>query len=275
MSTSNVPRSRTPRRGQTAPLSVVLIDAFPTVRAGLALLISREPDLELAGETGTPKEALALIRKVRRRNLVVVVGLNLQDEDSSFALIRGIRAEFPSVPILASSAGSDPMAVARAMFYGADGFVEKMVEPEVYLTAIRSAGSGEVVLEGLPQDWLQPISEGIGRQLESGAVLTDRERRVLAVSVDGLTAREIGTRLGISERTVTTHLSNIYRKLGTSGRVGAVTVAARSGLISVTGQERRSPARPRFDVQVADHGPVGHVPVAGAVRAKTSPALSA
>ncbi|MGZ8585795.1 MAG: response regulator transcription factor, partial [Actinomycetota bacterium] len=63
--------------------------------------------------------------------------------------------------------------------------------------------------------------------------LTEREREILSVAAEGLTAREIGTRLGVRERTVTTHLGHIYGKLGVGTRVGAIRVAAQSGLVSV------------------------------------------
>jgi DNA-binding NarL/FixJ family response regulator len=108
--------------------------------------------------------------------------------------------------------------------------------PEVFLEAIRRTARREVVLEGLPSDWLIPIADGIDRQIDGQkqreSRLTDREQQVLTVAAQGLTARQIGSRLGVRERTVTTHLSHIYKKLKADGRLHAIDRAARSGLIS-------------------------------------------
>ena len=70
------------------------------------------------------------------------------------------------------------------------------------------------------------------RQRATTPILTDREKAVLVAAADGLTAREIGRRLGVSERTVTTHLNHIYRKLNVSSRVAALSAAWRLGLIT-------------------------------------------
>src|SRR5947209_16688607 len=124
------------------------------------------------------------------------------------------------------------MAVSRALFFGADGYLHKSAGAELFLESIRRTSRREVVLEGLPADWVIPIADGIDRQKESVSLLTDRERQVLAVAAQGLTARQIGSRLGVRERTVTTHLSRIYKKLGAAGRLHAIDRATRSGLIS-------------------------------------------
>jgi DNA-binding NarL/FixJ family response regulator len=91
-----------------------------------------------------------------------------------------------------------------------------------------------MVLEGLPPDWLVPLTKRIGRRRDGTAVLTGREREILTVAAEGLTARQIGSRLRVSERTVTTHLFRIYRKLGADNRVAAIAAAARSGLIEIS-----------------------------------------
>ena len=89
------------------------------------------------------------------------------------------------------------------------------------------------MLAGPPAEWVGPIADRIelGRDIEPS--LTERERQVLSVAAEGLTARQIATRLGVAERTVTTHLGRIYGKLGVGGRVAAIRSAARSGLVTV------------------------------------------
>jgi DNA-binding NarL/FixJ family response regulator len=137
--------------------------------------------------------------------------------------------------ILATGADLHRGSISQGLFAGADGFVHKNSSPERFLEATRRAAAGEVVLEGLPRGALGGIVEGVEgmeRQRATTPILTDREKAVLVAAADGLTAREIGRRLGVSERTVTTHLNHIYRKLNVSSRVAALSAAWRLGLIT-------------------------------------------
>jgi DNA-binding NarL/FixJ family response regulator len=218
-------------------LGVVLVDPLPVVRAGLGLLIQDRPDLEVVAEAGTAKEALDAIGRVRRSKVVVLVGLNLDGGHDAFWLIRTIRERFPALAVLGCGARADAMAISRALFVGADGFVDKNADPVEFLQALRRAADGEMVLSGPPTEWVGAIAEGIDRRREVETRLTEREREVLNVAAEGLTAKEIGLRLGVRERTVTTHLGRIYGKLGVGTRVAAIRVAATSGLVSVGAPE--------------------------------------
>jgi DNA-binding NarL/FixJ family response regulator len=102
-----------------------------------------------------------------------------------------------------------------------------------FLQSLRSASEGEMVLAGPPNEWVGAIADGLEQRREVETRLTDRERQVLVVAAEGLTAKEIASRLGVRERTVTTHLGRIYGKLGVGTRVAAIRVAAASGLVSV------------------------------------------
>ncbi len=94
------------------------------------------------------------------------------------------------------------------------------------------------MLEGLPRGALGRIAEGVEGQRAGAAILTARERQILTVAAEGITARQIGRRLGVQERTVTTHLGRIYQKLGANNRVAAITAATRSGLLDPTPADR-------------------------------------
>jgi DNA-binding NarL/FixJ family response regulator len=139
--------------------------------------------------------------------------------------------------VLGCGARSDALAISRALFVGADGFVDKNIDPAEFLQALRRAADGEMVLAGPPSDWVGAIAEGLDRRTEGDTRLTEREREVLNVAAEGLTAREIAARLGVRERTVTTHLGRIYGKLGVGSRVAAIRAAATSGLVSVGAQD--------------------------------------
>jgi len=214
-------------------LGVVVVDPLPVVRAGLSLLIEDRPDMEVLAEAGTAEEALEAVRRTKRNRLVVLVGLGLDGERDSFWLIRSVRERFPGVAVLACGARAEPTDISRALFMGADGFADKNADPVDFLQSVCRVASREMVLAGPPAEWVGAIAEGIERRRILETVLTDREREVLEVAAEGLTARQIATRLGVRDRTVTTHLTRIYKKLGVGSRVAAIRVAANAGLVSV------------------------------------------
>lgn len=218
-------------------MGVVLVDPLPVVRAGLGSLIADRSDLEVLAEAGTAEEALEAIGRLRRMKVVVLVGLSLDGEKDAYWLIRTLRERFPALAVLACGARAEAMSISRALFMGADGFVDKNVDPAQFLESVRDALEGEMVLAGPPSEWVGAIAEGLERRHEIETRLTEREQEVLTVAAEGLTAREIATRLGVRERTVTTHLGRIYGKLGVGSRVAAIRAAAGSGLVSVGAPE--------------------------------------
>ncbi|MFL5791759.1 MAG: LuxR C-terminal-related transcriptional regulator [Actinomycetota bacterium] len=228
MQEGNDPRAR--HRGRWG---VVIVEPLAVVRAGLAALVGLQDDLESLAQAGSAEAALAAIAKVRRTRVIVLVGLSLEGPEDASWLIREVRERYPALAVLAMGADADPTAISRALFVGADGFVDKSAEPADFLGALRRAGSRETVLAGTGLDVVGMIADGLERRRDIELVLTRREREVLAIAADGLTAREIAVRLNVRERTVTTHLSRIYAKLGVGGRLAAVRLAARSGLVSV------------------------------------------
>lgn len=217
-------------------VEVVLADVRSVVRKGLALVISRESDMELLFEASTADETVEAVGRLGRLNgVVVVASLGLGGEHDSLWLIRTLRERFPSVRILACGSGGEAATVSRALLSGADGYADKSCESERFLDALRRTADAETVLEGIPGGALGAIAEAIDRQIDTGDVVTEREREVLALAAQGFTARQIGNRLGVTERTVTTHLDHIYRKLGVSGRIAAISAGAQLGLFAAAG----------------------------------------
>lgn len=214
-------------------LGVVVIDPFPVVRAGLVATIASKAGLEVLAEASSADEALRVVAEVRRTRVVILVAMGLAGDRDSFWLIRTLRERFPGHSILGLGSNADPHVVSRALFVGADGFVDKNIELAEFLAAIRNAGADEMVIAGPAAASVGKIAEGIERRRSVGLRLTKREREVLAIAAEGLTAREIAERLGVRERTVTTHLARIYGKLGVGNRLAALRMAARSGLVSI------------------------------------------
>jgi DNA-binding NarL/FixJ family response regulator len=218
-------------------LGVVVVDPLTVVRAGLRLLIDDRPDMEVLADVATAEDGLRAVARTRRSRVVVLVGLGLSGEKDAGWLIRSMRELHPSHPVLGMGANAEPAAISRALFVGADGYVDKNVEPQEFLQALVRVGEGEMVLAVPPSIALGEVVVGIERRRDIDVRLTEREREVLSVAAEGLTARQMADRLGVRERTITTHLARIYGKLGVGNRLAAIHAATRSGLVSVATSE--------------------------------------
>jgi DNA-binding NarL/FixJ family response regulator len=219
------------------PLGVVVVEPFAVVRAGLVRTIGESPGLEVLASAASASEAMEIVDRLGRSRVVILVAMGLAGEQDAYWLIRALRERSPGYLILGMGANADPNAVSRALFTGADGFVDKNVEVEEFLAAIRASRDEEVVIAGPAAASVGTIAEGIERRRSPTFRLTRREREVLLIASEGLTAREIAERLGVRERTVTTHLARIYGKLGVGNRLAALRLAANSGLVSLRQDE--------------------------------------
>jgi DNA-binding NarL/FixJ family response regulator len=231
MSPTPADGARTPPAGRG--LGVVVVEPFPLVRDGVARMIDEAPGLEVLARASSAEGAIEAVERIRRTRVVVLVAMGLPGDQDSYWLIRNLRERFPGHAVLGLGSNADPHVVSRALFIGADGFVDKNMELEEFIAAIHSAGANEMVIAGPAAASVGKIAEGIDRRRSVGQRLTRREREVLTIAAEGLTAREIAERLGVRERTVTTHLARIYGKLGVGNRLAALRLAARSGLVSI------------------------------------------
>lgn len=215
------------------PHGVVAVDPVGMFRLGLKMLLSEDARLEMCGEAGDAASGFETLKSMEKKSgVVVLIGLSLSGEPDAYWLIRKIREELPTFKVLATASNADWLSISRALFVGADGFVDKNVDTEEFLRALHDCARGEVVLTGLESESIGPIARGIDQQSTNGEILTDRQREVLQLAAQGLTARDIGERLGLRERTVTTHLENIYKRLGVKSRFAAISLAERSGLVT-------------------------------------------
>jgi DNA-binding NarL/FixJ family response regulator len=216
-------------------IGVVLVEPLGIVRASLGIWLCDLPGIDLVATASSGDDALRKIVAMRRRtSAVVLISLGLDEPNDAYWLIRTLRAQFPTFAILAIGANAEATSISRALFVGADGYMDKSVEPQEFLEGIQKAVRGELVVIGPPIRMLGRLQESIDRYAESVGVLTDREREVLMTAAGGETTKLIAQRLGLRERTVTTHLTRIYSKLGVSGRLAAVRAASERGLISST-----------------------------------------
>ncbi|HEY75713.1 MAG TPA: response regulator transcription factor [Thermoflexia bacterium] len=215
------------------PIRLLLVDDHEIVRAGLRSLLQNYPEVEVVGEAGSGREAVALATQLRPD--VVLMDITMPDMDGVEAT-RQIRTAAPEVNILALTIHEEEAYFFEMLNAGACGYVPKRVSPDELLAAIRVAAAGEVFLHpvvagALVQDYLRRVRAGGER--ESYDELTPRQREVLTLIAEGLPNREIADRLGISVKTVERHRENIMKRLNLHSRTDLVKYALRKGLIQL------------------------------------------
>ena len=212
---------------------MVVVDPLPLARIGLTALLSSYADTSVVAEASSADEAIAALKRIERsQDLVLVVSLGLVGLHDTYWLIQNVRRTMPWVKILAAGADARSMDISRSLFEGADGFVDKTLDCEVFARAIHHVGRNTLVLETTAELDAGDILRDLEGQKQVANLLSEREREILLLAADGLTAKQIGAALGLSDRTVTTHFGRIYSKLGVNSRLGAIRAAARCGAIS-------------------------------------------
>jgi DNA-binding NarL/FixJ family response regulator len=215
-------------------IGVVVVEPLPVVRAGIAMLVDATAGYSVLDAVGEPTEALDTVARSRRHQITVLMSLAAGDTaHDAYAAIRALRERHPAVGVLAMGAGADAATISRALFVGADGYVDLLSDPEEFCAALASAAHHLMMLTGPPSETLGQVADALMQRRAIENRLTKREREVLGLAAEGLSAREIAFRLGVRERTVTTHFTRIYQKLGVGSRLAAVRAAARSGLVTM------------------------------------------
>ncbi|WP_305093358.1 response regulator transcription factor [Prescottella sp. R16] len=200
-------------------ISVLLVDDHLVVRAGLRALLDSQPDIEVIAEVDTGEDAVAAAAD--RSPDVVMMDLALGTGIDGVEAIRQIRAARPDQPVLVFTTYDTDADVVRALDAGAIGYLLKDSAPQDIFGALRDAVAGRSVLS-------PPVAARVlDRMRRPDQALTAREAELLGLLAEGLTNRELGKRLFISEATVKTHLAHIYAKLGVDSRAAAVSIALR------------------------------------------------
>ncbi len=203
-------------------MRVLLAEDHKMVRQGTRLYLEGE-GIEIVGEATNGREALEMARALHPD--VVVMDIHMP-ELTGIEATRRIRHEMPDVRVLVLTAYDNPAYVQALLEAGADGFVLKTAELAELLRALREVAIGGTAFDpAVMSKAAQEVGEG----------LTDREREVLLCAARGLTNKQIGAALFISDRTVQGHLQNMYEKLGVASRTEAVTTALARGLITLEG----------------------------------------
>jgi len=207
-------------------VQVLIVDDHSVVRQGLRMFLSLDPEIEVVGEAANGAEGVRLARELRPQVVLMDLLMPVMDGVSATVTIRG---ELPEVEVIALTSVLEDSAIFGAMRAGASGYLLKDTEAEELSRAIKAAAAGQVYLS--PQAAARLVREV--RAPGSPEILTQRETEVLRLLAQGLANKEIAQELGIGEKTVKTHVSNILSKLGVLSRTQAALHAVQIGLVPV------------------------------------------
>jgi DNA-binding NarL/FixJ family response regulator len=214
---------------------VVVADDQNLVRAGLAQLLSRDPQIEVVGEGSNGREAIDLARELDPDVILMDIRMPVMDGlEATRRILDDPRTADTRIVVLTTFDTDEN--VFAALRLGASGFLLKDVEPDDLRNAVRVAAAGEALLS--PSVTRRLIAEYTDRlatpPLDPSPLdpLTDREREVMGLVAEGLTNSEIAERIYLSPATVKTHISRILTKLGARDRTQLVVLAYESGLVT-------------------------------------------
>jgi NarL family two-component system response regulator LiaR len=196
------------------------------VRRGLATFLKVFDDLRLAGEAESGIDAIKLCGEILPD--VVLMDMVMPDMDGA-ATTRIIRQKYPQVQVIALTSFKEGDLIKKALEAGAIGYLLKDVSADDLVWAIRAAHAGRATLS---PEAAQSLVETANQPPAPGLDLTDREREVLALMVEGLNNTQIAGRLTVSPSTIKSHVSNVLSKLGVASRTEAVTLALRHKLVT-------------------------------------------
>jgi two-component system NarL family response regulator len=205
-------------------IRLLLADDHLVVRMGLVAVLATQRDLAVVAQAGDGDEAVRLHREHRPDVTLMDVRMPLRD---GVAATAAIRAATPTAKVLMLTTYDTEEDVHRALAAGASGYLLKDAGPEELIAAIRAVHAGE---RSLPEHLRRQLA-----QREDGETLTARQVEVLGLLAKGLSNREIGGQLGISEDGAKAHVKQIFLKLHVSDRAEAVSAAVRRGILRLDG----------------------------------------
>jgi len=196
--------------------SVVIVDDHPIARQGLTQLINQEPDLRVCADVENAAQALEAIQS--HKPGLVIADLSLK-EGSGIELVKNIKTQFDSVPVLVFSMHDESLFAERALEAGALGYVMKQEPTEVIMVAIRRVLGGDIYLsEAMTNRLLKKTGNSHGEAVQSPIhALSDREFEVFSLIGQGKRTLEIAEILHLSAKTVETHRAHIMKKLDLKG----------------------------------------------------------
>ncbi len=209
--------------GTTARASVLVVDDHALLRTGVANIINQEPDLRVIAEASNGLEAVDAFERYRPD--VTLLDLRMPVMEGVEA-VRQIRERDVHAKVIVLTTYDTDEDISRALKAGAKAYVLKDISADGLIECIHDVLNGKTYLAPAAA---AKLAEGVTR-----VQLTPRELATLRLIADGKSNKEIANGLGISERTVKTHLGHLFEKLGVTSRTEAVKIATRRGLVRLT-----------------------------------------
>lgn len=206
-------------------IKVIIVDDHLLVRDGLNLLLSTFDDINVIAVADGGEKALALCRQEQPD--VILMDMVMPEQDGPIVIER-ILKNYPEIKVIALTSFVEEDLVARAIQSGAIGYLLKSVSADKLAEAIRSAHQGQSTIEAEAAKMLLHASH---KPAQLGDDLTERERQVLTLLVDGMTNKEIAEQLNLSHGTIRVYVSKILSKLSVTNRTEAATLALQNNLI--------------------------------------------
>jgi two-component system, NarL family, response regulator LiaR len=210
------------------PIRVLLVDDHAVVREGLRTFLELQEGMEVVGEAEDGEQALTEAERLRPD--VILMDLVMPVLDGVGAM-RELRQKLPSCRVIVLTSFAEDDRLLPAIQAGAAGYLLKNVQPKELARAVRAAHAGDALLDpSIAARLVEAIAQPAGE--EPRDELTPREREVLELIGRGLSNKRIALELGVSEKTVKTHVGHLLHKLGVADRTQAALHAVRSGLLS-------------------------------------------
>jgi two-component system, NarL family, response regulator LiaR len=210
---------------ETQPIiRVLVVDDHAVVCAGLRYFLATVDDIEVVGQAESGLEALDLCEDLHPD--VVVIDMKMEEMDGA-TTTQHIRERYPQIRVLILSSFSSGDLVQRALKAGANGYMLKAAAGRELVRAIRDVYAGRLIMA---HEATQALVDVVTHPVTAHDDLSQRERAVLALMVNGLSNDQIASRLIISRNTVRHHVQNILSKLGVVNRTQAVALAVEHGL---------------------------------------------
>jgi DNA-binding NarL/FixJ family response regulator len=221
------------RDGERATTRVVLIDDHEMARRGLTAMLATASWIEVVGEAEGCAAGLAAVTELRPD--IVILDIRMPDGDG-LACLEQLRALEPPVAVVMVTLYDDPRYVLEAVSRGAAGYLLKDATTAAVITTLASVADGQLAIEpALLREALataqEPRPAPTPAQKAEAWSLTPREFEVLRLVADGMTNKEIGARLSITEDTVKKHVQNLIWKLHAADRTQAAIIAYRRGML--------------------------------------------
>ena len=212
---------------------VLIVDDHAIVRRGLRSILELEEDIAVVGEAGGPADALRTVERTRPDVVLLDLKLSPDGDADGLAVCSDILERRPGTGVVVLSTFLDEQLVAEALRRGAQAYVLKDVDLSELVRIIRAVARGESGFDSRSAAVVRGLAAGVSAERPGDGMiaLTDREREVVRLIAEGLTNREIGEKIFVSESTVKFHVRNVMRKLDVHHRAEVAYAASRLGLL--------------------------------------------